>query len=235
MHSIAFKIGSFPVHWYGILVALGFLAGLWTAGARARLAGISPDSVYDLGPWLIIGGILGARVLYVISYWQEDFAAHPFPEIFMIQHGGLVFYGGLIGAIACGMFYLHWKKLPVWRMADILAPSIALGSAFGRIGCLMNGCCYGRECSPPWAITFPALLNQPASPWVIRCIPLKYTIPPSTSRCIAFLPGCFAAGNSTARCSRFISLPMRCCVPSWNIFAVIIRCIISAASPPRRN
>jgi phosphatidylglycerol:prolipoprotein diacylglycerol transferase len=156
VHSIAFTVGPLTVHWYGILVAIGFLTGLWTAARRARFVGISPEVIYDFGPWLIVGGILGGRILYVISYWHEQFAEHPFPEIFMIQHGGLVFYGGLIGAIALGMFYLYRKKLPVWTIADIMAPSIALGSAFGRIGCLMNGCCYGRACSLPWAIRFPA-------------------------------------------------------------------------------
>ena len=110
MHSIAFKIGSLTIHWYGILVAMGFLAGLWTASRRARLVGITPEQVFDLGPWLIIGGIAGGRILYVISYWHEEFAAKPFPEIFMIQHGGLVFYGGLIGAIMAAIFYLALEK-----------------------------------------------------------------------------------------------------------------------------
>lgn len=160
MHSIAFKIGSLAIHWYGIMVALGFLAGLWTASRRARLAGITAEQIYDLGPWLIIGGILGGRVLYVISYWREDFAANPFPEIFMVQHGGLVFYGGLIGATGIGMLYIYWKKLPLWKMADILAPSVALGCVFGRIGCLLNGCCFGRACNLPWAISFPPTLNS---------------------------------------------------------------------------
>ena len=155
MHSIAFRIGSLTIHWYGILVAIGFLAGLWTASRRARLAGVSSEQIYDLGPWLIVGGIVGGRILYVMSYWKEQFADNPFPEIFMIQHGGLVFYGGLIGAILCGMIYLRWKKLPLWKVADIMAPSIALGYVFGRLGCLMNGCCYGRACSLPWAIRFP--------------------------------------------------------------------------------
>jgi phosphatidylglycerol:prolipoprotein diacylglycerol transferase len=129
---------------------------LWTASRRARLVGIAPEAIFDLGPWLIIGGIIGGRVLYVISYWREDFAQKPFPEIFMVQHGGLVFYGGLIGGTLAVLGYLLWKKLPLWKMADILAPSIALGYVFGRLGCLMNGCCYGRACSLPWAIHFPA-------------------------------------------------------------------------------
>ena len=140
---------------HGICVAAGFIAGLWTAARRAKLAGVSPDKILDLGPWLIIGGILGGRVLYVISYWREGFADN-LPEIFMVQHGGLVFYGGLIGATVAGMFYLHRKKLPVWKVADILAPSIALGYVFGRIGCFTKGCCYGRACSLPWAVRFPA-------------------------------------------------------------------------------
>ncbi len=155
VHSIAFKLGSLTVHWYGILVALGFLAGLWTAARRARFVGVSPELIYDFGPWLIVGGIVGGRILYVISYWREQFAENPLPEIFMIQHGGLVFYGGLIGATITGIAYLHVKKIPVWKVADIMAPSVALGSAFGRIGCLMNGCCYGRPSDLPWAISFP--------------------------------------------------------------------------------
>lgn len=155
MHEIAFKLGSLTVHWYGILVALGFIAGLWTAGRRASLAGIKAESVHDIGPWLILGGIGGGRVLYVISYWHEKFASQPWWEVFAIWKGGLVFYGGLIGATLAGMCYVWLKKLPLWKMTDILAPSIALGYAFGRIGCLMNGCCYGRACAMPWAIHFP--------------------------------------------------------------------------------
>jgi phosphatidylglycerol:prolipoprotein diacylglycerol transferase len=158
MHPIAFKLGPLTVHWYGVFVALGFMAGLWTAARRARFAGVPSDKIFDLGPWLIIGGILGGRTLYVISYWREEFAGH-LSEIFMVQHGGLVFYGGLIGATIPGMAYLHLKKLPLWKVADIMAPSIALGYVFGRIGCLMNGCCYGRACSLPWAIHFPPTID----------------------------------------------------------------------------
>ncbi len=161
MHSIAFHLGPLTVHWYGVLVAFGMLVGLWTASRRARLAGIAPEAVFDIGPWLIVGGILGARILYVVSYWNESFAGQPFYEVFMIQKGGLVFYGGLIGAIAGGLIYLRLKKLPVWTMADILSPSIALGYVFGRMGCLMNGCCFGKPCEVPWGIVFP----KDSPPW----------------------------------------------------------------------
>src|ERR1700722_3483910 len=137
------------------MMALAFLAGLWTATLRARREKVSGDTIADVTLWLMVGSILGARFVYVTTYWKQEFADQPFSEVFMIQHGGLVFYGGLIGATIASIIYLRWKKLPVWKIADILAPSIALGSVFGRIGCLLNGCCYGRPCDLPWAITFP--------------------------------------------------------------------------------
>ena len=155
MHPIAFHLGSFPVHSYGVMIALAFLAGLWTATLRARREKISGERIADVTLWVMVGGIIGARAVYVATYWREEFAGQPFSEIFMIQHGGLVYYGGLIGAMIAGFIFIHWKKLPLWKTADVFAPSIALGNVFGRIGCLLNGCCYGRECSAPWAITFP--------------------------------------------------------------------------------
>ncbi len=156
VHPIAFHWGSLTVTWYGVMVALGFLAGLWTASRRGLRDGLPSERILDLGPWLIIGTILGARALYVLSYWREDFAGKPLTNIFMVWQGGLVFYGGFIGASLACILYVKLKDLPLWKVADAVAPSIALGSVFGRIGCLLNGCCYGRECHLPWAITFPA-------------------------------------------------------------------------------
>lgn len=155
VHPIAFQFGRFTVTSYGVLVALGFIAGFWTASRRCSRDGFRAEQILDLGPWLVIGAILGARVLYVISYWHEEFAGHSLVEIVAVWRGGLVFYGGLIGASLATLFYALARALPVWKLADTLAPSIALGSGFGRLGCLMNGCCYGRACSLPWAITFP--------------------------------------------------------------------------------
>ena len=153
VHPIAFNLGPITVHWFGICIALAFLAGMWTASRRAPRAGVSAEAITDLiVPWLLLGGILGARTMFVVTYWREEFAGKPLTEIFMIQRGGLVFYGGLIGAALAVVIYAQVKKLPLWKLADILAPSIALGSVFGRIGCLMNGCCYGRACELPWAI-----------------------------------------------------------------------------------
>ena len=110
----------------------------------------------DFAPWLMIGVIAGARILHVISYWREEFADKPLTEIFMVQHGGLVFYGGFFGAVIATLIYTRRKKIPLFKFADVMAPSISLGHAFGRIGCLMTGCCFGKECHQPWAIHFPA-------------------------------------------------------------------------------
>jgi phosphatidylglycerol:prolipoprotein diacylglycerol transferase len=155
VHKIAFEFGPVTVTWYGILVACGFIAGLWTASRRAARRQIPADTIMDLGPWLLLGAIVGARVFYVVSYWEEDFAGHPFYEVFMIQHGGLVYYGGLMGASLACIVFARSKKLPLWRLADVLAPSIALGSFFGRWGCLTYGCCYGAPTTLPWGIQFP--------------------------------------------------------------------------------
>lgn len=157
MQSIAFQLGPITVHWFGVCIAAAFLAGMWTAARRAPRIGIASEHIADLVvPWLLIGGIVGARVMFIVTYWKDEFTGKPWWEIFMIQRGGLVFYGGLIGASLAVVVFALIKKLSLWKLADILAPSIALGSMFGRIGCLMNGCCFGRSCDLPWAIKFPS-------------------------------------------------------------------------------
>ncbi len=143
------------MHWYGVMMALAFLTGLWTASRRAPQMGIAAEKIIDLGPWLIVGAIVGARTLYVFTFWHEQFEGKALGEIFKVWRGGLVYYGGLIGASLAFILYARLKSLPLWKGADVMAPSIALGYVFGRIGCLLNGCCYGRACSLPWAIHFP--------------------------------------------------------------------------------
>src|SRR6267378_3974646 len=102
------------------MVALGFLAGLWTASRRGQRDGFTGEQILDLGPWLIVGGILGGRALYVITFWREQFADKPFWEMFMIQHGGLVFYGGFIGACLALIVYARLKKLQLWKVFDVI-------------------------------------------------------------------------------------------------------------------
>jgi len=161
VHDIAFHLGPLTVTWYGILVACGFLFGLWNASRRALRQNIAPEAIFDCGTWLLIGAIAGARTVYVISYWPDvvnaarEYQHSPWMEVFMVQHGGIVYYGGLLGASAAGVLFARRRKLPVWKLADILAPSVALGSFVGRWGCLMHGCCYGRPTDLPWGIQFP--------------------------------------------------------------------------------
>ena len=154
MDNVAFTIFGFQVYWYGILAAIGFVVGFSTASRRAPRAGIKGDEVFNLAPWLIVGAILGARLLFVISYWDKEFAGRPFTAIFNMR-SGLVYYGGLIGASLAGIIFCYRHKVRLWRMGDVMAPSIALGHAFGRIGCFMTGCCYGKACDLPWAVHFP--------------------------------------------------------------------------------
>jgi phosphatidylglycerol---prolipoprotein diacylglyceryl transferase len=155
VHKVAFQLGNVAIYWYGVMMAAAFIAGLWTASRRGLREGVPAERILDIGPWLIVGALIGARTFFVVSYWRENFAGHPIWEIFMLRRGGLVYYGGLIGASLAFILYARLKRLPLWKGADILAPSIALGYFFGRLGCLMNGCCYGRECDLPWAIHFP--------------------------------------------------------------------------------
>lgn len=160
VQKIAFQLGPISVHWYGVLLAIGFLAGLWTASRRARLNQIPSGKILDSGTWIIVGAVVGARILYVVSYWDRLFVSPRFPgapwtEIFMVQRGGLVFYGGLLGAIASGVIFTWRNKIPLWKFGDTMAPSVALGYVPGRLGCLMNGCCYGYPTAMPWAMHFP--------------------------------------------------------------------------------
>ncbi len=154
MSKIAFSIGGLAVYWYGILVAAGFLVGLWTASRRAPEAGLAPTTVADLGPWLVVGALVGARLWYVWSYWEEDFAARPLWQIFNFRAGGLVFYGGLVGATLAAVLFARARRVPLAPLGDALAPSIALGHAFGRVGCLINGCCHGTPTTLPWAVHY---------------------------------------------------------------------------------
>jgi phosphatidylglycerol:prolipoprotein diacylglycerol transferase len=152
---IAFKLGSLTVHWYGVLIVCGFVSGLWLASRRCLRDGLSPEAVADGGVWILAGAIIGARVFHVVAYWESDFAHKPWWEVVAIWHGGLVYYGGLVGASLATALYVRKCNLPLWKFADALAPSIALGQFFGRIGCFLQGCCYGLPTSLACGVRFP--------------------------------------------------------------------------------
>ncbi len=152
MHPILFEIGKWPVYAYGVLLAAAYLAGLQLAVVRARRNGIDAAKVMDLGIYLIIAALVGAKLMLVAVDFQY-FTSHPGELLSLVRAGG-VFYGGLIVSFATGLFLIRRYKLPVWKTADMYAPGIALGHVIGRLGCLFAGCCYGKQTTVPWAITF---------------------------------------------------------------------------------
>ncbi len=137
---------------YGLMIGIGFLLAVLLASRRARKEGIDPERIMDLGVYLLLSAIVGSRVLYVLTTLRE-FTVNPL-DVFAIWKGGLVFYGGMMAAIPVGIWYVRKHNLPVWKTADIMAPFLALGHAFGRLGCFFAGCCYGAPCSGPVCITF---------------------------------------------------------------------------------
>jgi phosphatidylglycerol:prolipoprotein diacylglycerol transferase len=141
------------------MVLLGAAAGVAMAQYRARRAGLEHELVLSLALWLFIGGVIGARLFYVIEYWNDrirsDSLLGTLGRILDFPEGGLVIYGGLFGAAVAALIFIRKQRLPVLATADLVAPSLAVGLAFGRIGCLLNGCCYGGPTTLPWAVTFP--------------------------------------------------------------------------------
>jgi phosphatidylglycerol:prolipoprotein diacylglycerol transferase len=152
MHPILFEYGRIHLYTFGVFVALGFMAALWIGGREAKRYGIDTQVFHDLGFTILLSAILGARLFFVLIEW-EHFAAHPL-QVFAIWEGGLVYYGGFVGAGLAALWYVRRKDMPVWDTADAVAPALALGQALGRLGCFFAGCCYGAACDLPWAITF---------------------------------------------------------------------------------
>ena len=152
MHPILFDFHGFHLYTYGLFVALGFMAAVFVTQRLARPHGIKEQSITDIYFVILISALAGARGLYVIVSFESY--KNNLLDIFKIWNGGLVFFGGFIAAVAAVLVYLKIKKLNVWLVADLISPGIALGHALGRIGCLFAGCCYGKSCDLPIAITF---------------------------------------------------------------------------------
>ncbi|MEX2027066.1 MAG: prolipoprotein diacylglyceryl transferase family protein, partial [Pirellulaceae bacterium] len=147
-----------PIRGFGIMMALAAVSAVGLGLYRARKMGLDPDAIMALAMWMFIPGILGARLFYIVQYWEE-FARPTTRETLLaflnFTSGGLVMYGSVIVGFPCGIYYLVRHKLPVLAIADIIAPSMVVGLALGRIGCFMNGCCYGGLCEGPLGLTFP--------------------------------------------------------------------------------
>jgi len=162
MHPILFKIGPLELYSYGALLAIAFLVAIYLAGKQAEREGLNPEFASDMGIVVILSSIVGARLFYILFYDLQHTLNNP-AELLKLRQTGLVFYGGLIFAVAAGLAYSRLKKVSLPVVLDIAAPSIAIGQAIGRIGCFMSGCCFGCATQVPWAVTFPHL-GHPVHP-----------------------------------------------------------------------
>jgi phosphatidylglycerol:prolipoprotein diacylglycerol transferase len=152
MYPRLLELGPITVYTYGVLLAAAYLLGLRLAMVRAKARGLDANRVLDLGIYIIISALVGAKLLLLITDFRA-FTADP-RELLTLARSGGVFYGGLIAAVSVALWYIRRLGLPLWTTCDVFAPGIALGHVVGRFGCLFAGCCYGRETHVPWAITF---------------------------------------------------------------------------------
>lgn len=163
MRPILFQLGPFPIYAYGLTLAIAFIVGVWVVGSLAKKRGITEfDRITDLSIWVLLGALAGARLLFVLLD-LPIYLKNPV-SVFYLNQGGLSFYGGVIGGFAGGLFYARRKSLPVWPLADLVAPWIALGYSIVRVGCFLNGCCYGVPTTVSWALSCAAedsLLRHP--------------------------------------------------------------------------
>jgi phosphatidylglycerol---prolipoprotein diacylglyceryl transferase len=171
MYPRLFELGPITVYTYGVLLAAAYLLGLQLAIVRAKKRGLDHTRVLDLGIYIIISALIGAKLLLLVTDFRS-FTADP-RELLTLARSGGVFYGGLILAVAVALWYIRRAGLPLWTTCDVFAPGIALGHAVGRFGCLFAGCCYGKPTTRPWGITFTDTfaaanvgtpLNQPLHP-----------------------------------------------------------------------
>jgi phosphatidylglycerol:prolipoprotein diacylglycerol transferase len=152
MHPVLFDFHGLTIYSYGVLLAASYLLGLQFALVRARRRGLDGQRVMDLGIWIIVSALVGAKLLLFIVDFKQ-FTSNPRDLLGLARSGG-VFYGGLIAALTVALIYLRRHRLPLWTTTDVFAPGIALGHVVGRMGCLLAGCCFGKPTSMPWAITF---------------------------------------------------------------------------------
>jgi phosphatidylglycerol:prolipoprotein diacylglycerol transferase len=145
MHPVLFQIGSFVIGTYGLMIVLGLLAGMWLIARLARRRGLSVDFFYDLLLVALLSGFVGARLTFIALNWDQFLKD---PLALLLSRQGFVFLGGLAPATAAAVWFARRRRMPVWEVADVVAPGLVLGHAFGRIGCFMSGCCYGLACTP---------------------------------------------------------------------------------------
>lgn len=145
---------------FGTMMIVALWASLGLATWRAKREKLDPDLISDLAFWVIAFGLIGARLFYVVRYWGQD-DLKTFWDVFTIWRGGIVLYGSILGGAVGFLIYGAMRPMPVLPVLDVIAPALAVGIAFGRLGCFLNGCCYGDRCDLPWAVSFP----KKSIPW----------------------------------------------------------------------
>lgn len=153
MRPILIDLGGIEIPSYGVMLAVSFLAALWYVKRKAPGSGISPVVIETLAFYVMLGVVIGGRLLYAVFHWtqyQNDLIG-----IIRIWEGGMMFFGGFLGGFLLGALYMRKQKISVLRMSDLVAPSLGLGLFFTRIGCFLNGCCFGEPSTLPWAVRFP--------------------------------------------------------------------------------
>jgi len=146
------KVGPITIHTYGFMMALGVAFGLWFVYVQTKKRGLPAVKIIDMAFYTIIISLIGAKLVLFIGN-MSYYIKYP-AELLTLARSGGVFQGGLVAGLVFALWYLRKHKIPTWKAADIIAPAIALGHGFGRIGCFSAGCCYGRACSTPWGVTF---------------------------------------------------------------------------------
>jgi phosphatidylglycerol:prolipoprotein diacylglycerol transferase len=154
MYRTILDFGAVGIRSYGVMLAIAFWVGIEVSARMARKRGYDPLLIVDLGLVILLSSVAGSRFLYVITH-LGDFRGDPW-GVLKVWEGGLTFYGGLVAAVVVGVLFLKRRGQPVAEITDILAPQIALGIAIARVGCFLNGCCFGKESTLPWACVFPA-------------------------------------------------------------------------------
>jgi phosphatidylglycerol:prolipoprotein diacylglycerol transferase len=169
MHPVLLRIGSVPIHTYGFLIAVGFLVAVWVIRRLCLRSKLDVDRVLDLTFWSLLVGFVGARVLYVLTQF-DSFARSPM-DIFKVWEGGLVFFGGPLAVVPFAVWYVRKFKLPTWKVMDAMIPGLVIAHAFGRLGCIAAGCCYGKPTGADWGFRF----YSPLIDVNLRGIPLHPT------------------------------------------------------------
>ncbi len=173
MHPILIRFGPVTLYSYGLMLVIAFLATIGLARQATRhmpteRAVLSCDEIVDFASWSLLGGILGGRLFYVLLQW-EFFREIP-SEIPAIWHGGLVWYGGFAGGVFAAWLYVRAKPISMLRAVDQMIPFATLGHAIGRVGCFLNGCCYGRPTQAWWGVVFPGHIDRVIPVQVIEAI-----------------------------------------------------------------